>query len=116
MFLSLAVVTALMSALLLVSAGAKSLRTRHITQQMTTLGVPQGMMPFLIAAQIAGAAGAVAGLRWGPLGIAAGIGLTLYFAGAVAFHLRVRDRKGALPAVALAVASVALIALRALTL
>ncbi|MGJ7416013.1 DoxX family protein [Streptomyces cinereoruber] len=116
MFLSLAVVTVFVSALLLVSAGAKSLRTRHVTEQMSTLGVPQSMMAFLIGAQVAGAAGVIAGLRWGPVGIAAAIGLTLYFAGAVAFHLRVGDRKGASPAVALAMASVALIVLRAATL
>ncbi|WP_030464735.1 DoxX family protein [Kitasatospora sp. NRRL B-11411] len=116
MFVSLAVVTVVMSALLLISAGAKSLRTRHITEQMSTLGVPQRMMPFLISAQIAGAAGTTAGLWWGPLGIAAAIGLTLYLAGAVAFHLRVGDHKGASPAAVLAMASVALIVLRAATL
>ncbi|MEW2620195.1 DoxX family protein [Streptomyces sp. NPDC048106] len=116
MFVSLAIVTVFMSAVLLVSAGAKSLRTRHITEQMATLGVPQSMMAFLIGAQIAGAAGAIAGLWWGPVGIAAAIGLTLYFAGAVASHLRVGDRKGAPPALVLTVASVALIVLRAATL
>lgn len=116
MFVSLAVVTVFMSALLLVSAGAKSLRTRHITKQMSTLAVPQSMMAFLIAAQIAGAAGAIAGLRWAPVGIAAAIGLTLYFAGAVAFHLRAGDRKGASPAMILTMASLALIVLRAATL
>ncbi|MEU1710805.1 DoxX family protein [Streptomyces sp. NPDC005706] len=115
-FVSLAVVTVFMSAVLLVSAGAKSLRTRHITEQMSTLGVPQSMMAFLIGAQIAGAAGAIAGLWWGPIGIAAAIGLTLYFAGAVVSHLRVGDHKGAPPAAVLTVASVALIVLRAATL
>lgn len=116
MFVSLTVVTVFISAVLLVSAGAKSLRTRHITEQMSALGVPQSMMAFLICAQIAGAAGAIAGLRWGPVGIAAAIGLTLYFAGAVAFHLRVGDRKGSSPAAVLTMASVALIVLRAATL
>ncbi|MGW2680372.1 DoxX family protein [Streptomyces sp. NPDC001436] len=71
---------------------------------------------FLIGAQIAGAAGVIAGLWWGPVGIAAAIGLTLYFAGAVAFHLRVGDRKDASPAVVLTMASVALIVLHAATL
>ncbi|WP_035859114.1 DoxX family protein [Kitasatospora cheerisanensis] len=116
MFVSLAVVTVLMSVLLLVSAGAKSLRTRHITEQMSTLGVPQSLMAFLIGAQIAGAAGVIAGLWWEPVGIAAAIGLTLYFAGAVAFHLRVGDNKGATPAALLTIASVALIVLHAATL
>lgn len=116
MFASLAFLTVLMSAVLLVSAGAKSLRTRHITEQMSTLGVPQSMMALLIGAQIAGAVGAIAGLWWGPVGIAAAIGLTGYFAGAVASHLRVGDRKGAPPAAVLTVVSVALIVLRAATL
>ncbi|MFB6812629.1 DoxX family protein [Streptomyces sp. NPDC056387] len=116
MFITLAVVTVFMSAVLLASAGAKSLRTRHITEQMSALGVPQGMMAYLIGAQIAGAAGAIAGLWWGPLGVAAAIGLTLYFAGAAAFHLRVGDRKGASPAAVLTMTSVALIVLRAATL
>ncbi|MFI9123016.1 DoxX family protein [Streptomyces bikiniensis] len=116
MFVSLAVLTVFMSALLLVSAGAKSLRTRHITEQMSALGVPQSMMAFLIGAQTAGAAGVIAGLWWGPVGIAAAIGLTLYFTGAVAFHLRVGDRKGASPAVVLTLVSVVLVVLRAATL
>ncbi|WP_030276761.1 DoxX family protein [Streptomyces sp. NRRL B-24484] len=116
MFVSLVVVTLFVSAVLLVSAGAKSLRTRHITEQMSTLGVPQGMMAFLIGAQVAGAAGAIAGLWWGLVGIAAAIGLTLYFAGAVASHLRVGDHKGAPPAAVLTVVSVALIVLRFATL
>lgn len=116
MFVSLVVVTVFMSAVLLISAGAKSLRTRHITEQMTTLGVPQSMMAFLIGAQVAGAAGAIAGLWWELVGIAAAIGLTLYFTGAIVFHLRAGDRKGALPAAALTLASVALILLRAATL
>lgn len=116
MFVSLAVVTVFISAVLLSSAGAKSLRTRHITEQMTTLGVPPSMMTFLIGAQIAGAAGVIAGLRWGPVGIAAAVGLTLYFTGATALHLRVGDRRGALPAVVLTMTSVALIVLSAATL
>ncbi|MGW2280107.1 DoxX family protein [Streptomyces sp. NPDC001770] len=116
MFISLTVTTAVMAAVLLTSAGAKSLRTRHIMEQMSTLGVPQRMMALLIAAQVAGAAGAVAGLWWAPVGIAAAGGLTLYFAGAVAFHLRAGDHKGALPAAVLTVASAALILLRAATL
>ncbi|WEH41469.1 DoxX family protein [Streptomyces sp. NBC_01218] len=116
MFVSLVVVTVLLSAILLISAGAKSLRTRHITEQMSTLEVPQSLMNVLIGAQAAGAAGAIAGLWWGPVGIAAAIGLTLYFAGAVAAHLRVGDRKGAPPAAVLTVVSVALLVLRAATL
>ncbi|WP_409468200.1 DoxX family protein [Streptomyces sp. HC307] len=46
---------------------------------------------------------------WGALGIAAAVGLTLYFAGAVAAHLRVGDYKGTPPAAVLTLIAIALI-------
>ncbi|GAA4803266.1 DoxX family protein [Streptomyces ziwulingensis] len=116
MFTAYVVVAILMSTVLVVSAGAKSLRTQHITGQMATLGVPEGMLLFLAAAQVSGAVGLVIGVWWGPLGIAAAVGLTLYFAGAVASHLRVGDHRGTPPAIVLTLIALALIALRAATL
>lgn len=116
MFITYAIVTALTSVVLLASAGAKFTRPKRLVDQMTTLGLPYGMLPFLGVALIAGAGGLVVGLWWGPLGIAAATGLTLYFSGAVATHLRVGDYKGAPPAAALAMVAVVLIALRAATL
>lgn len=44
------------------------------------------------------------------------MGLTLYFTGAVATHLRAKDYRGARPAAVLTFVSVLLIALRAATL
>ncbi|MBZ5619829.1 MAG: DoxX family protein [Acidobacteriia bacterium] len=38
--------------------------------------------------------GLVVGLWWPPIGVAAGIGLGLYFVGAIVSHLRVGDVKG----------------------
>ncbi|WP_314225598.1 DoxX family protein [Streptomyces zaehneri] len=116
MFTTYIVVAVLMSAVLVVSAGAKAIRTQHITGQIATLGVPESMLLFLVAAQVSGAAGLLVGVWWGPLGIAAAAGLTLYFAGAVASHLRVGDYKGTPPAIVLTLIAIALIALRAATL
>ncbi|MFF2327343.1 MULTISPECIES: DoxX family protein [unclassified Streptomyces] len=116
MFITYAIVAALMSAVLLASAGAKFTRPKRLVDQMSTLGLPYGVLPFLGVAQIAGAGGLVVGLWWGPLGIAAAIGLTLYFIGAVAAHLRASDYKGAPPAVVLTAVAIALIALRSSTL
>jgi hypothetical protein len=116
MFTAYAVVAALMSSVLLASAGAKFTRPKRLVDQMSTLDLPYGMLPYLGAAQLAGAAGLLAGLRLGLLGIAAATGLVLYFLGAVAAHARVGDHRGASPAAALAVAAVVLAALRAATL
>ncbi|WUH89666.1 DoxX family protein [Streptomyces sp. NBC_00433] len=74
------------------------------------------MLPFLGAAQTAGAGGLVTGLWWGPLGITAAVGLTLYFIGAVATHLRASDYRGAPPAAVLTTVAITLIALRSSTL
>ncbi|MFE4819483.1 MULTISPECIES: DoxX family protein [Streptomyces] len=116
MFIVHAIVAALMSAVLLASAGAKFTRPKRLVDQMSTVGLPFGMLPFLGVAQIAGAGGLIIGLWWAPLGIAAALGLTLYFIGAVVAHLRVSDFKGAPPAAVLTIVAVVLIGLRAATL
>ncbi|MDQ0797800.1 DoxX family protein [Streptomyces sp. B1I3] len=116
MFIAYAIVAAFMSVVLLASAGAKFTRPRRLVDQMATLGLPYRVLPFLGAAQVAGAGGLIIGLWRGPLGIAAAVGLTLYFIGAVAAHLRAGDYKGAPPAAVLTLVAVVLIALRAATL
>ena len=59
-----------------------------------TIGLPLKYFPLLAACEFAGAVGLVAGIWWPPIGIAAGIGLVLYFVGAIVSHLRVGDVKG----------------------
>ena len=48
-----------------------------------TVGVPVKYFPLLAACEFAGALGLVAGIWWPPLGLSAGIGLVLYFVGAI---------------------------------
>lgn len=59
-----------------------------------TVGIRLKYFPFLAACEFAGAIGIVVGIWWPLLGIAAGIGLVLYFIGAIIAHLRVGDVKG----------------------
>jgi len=74
------------------------------------IGVPLSYFPLLAACEFAGVLGLLLGIWWPPLGVAAGIGLVLYFVGAVASHLRVGDVKGIGPAAfMLAVAAAALV-------
>jgi hypothetical protein len=54
-------------------------------------------------------------LFWWPIGIAAAVGVVLYFAGAVGAHLRVKDRNFA-PALVLFAVAVAALVLRSLTI
>jgi len=77
-----------------------------------TVGVPLRYFPLLAAGEFAGALGLVLGIWWPPLGVAAGIGLVLYFVGAVVSHLRVGDFKGVGPATFMLVVAAGALALR----
>ena len=57
----------------------------------------------------------VLGVWWPVMGVAAGIGLVLYFLGAIVSHLRVSDVKGLGPAAFMLVVAAGALALRILT-
>ena len=80
-----------------------------------TIGLPLKYFPLLAACEFAGAAGLVVGIWWPPIGIAAGIGLVLYFVGAIVAHLRVGDFKGIGSAAFMLTLAVAALDLRVLT-
>ena len=81
-----------------------------------TVGVPMKSFPHLAACEIAGAVGLIVGI-WSPrLGVAAGIGLVIYFIGAIVSHLRVGDFKGIGSAAFMLGLSVACLALRIATM
>jgi hypothetical protein len=81
-----------------------------------TVGLPLKYFPLLAACEFAGAVGLVAGIWWPLLGIAAGIGLVLYFVGAIVSHLRVGDVKGIGSAAFMLVLAGGALALRVLTI
>jgi hypothetical protein len=100
MFVAYIVVAVLLSLLLVASGRAKLVKDEKVTTTMTRLGVPESWFPRLSALEFAGALGLLAGIVYRPFGIAAGIGVVLYFVGAVIAHLRANDAKGApVPAV-----------------
>lgn len=115
MFVAYVVVSALLSAILLFSAIGKLRRNEVQMASMTTVGVPADRVWLLAVAEIAGAVGLVVGWFWAPLGIAAAIGVGLYFVGAVGAHLRVRD-KNFTPAAGLLGFAVASLILRVVSL
>lgn len=81
-----------------------------------TVGVPLKYFPLLAACEFAGAVGLIVGIWWPLIGIAAGVGLVLYFVGAVVSHLRVGDVKGIGSAAFMLVTAAGALALRVLTI
>ncbi|MFF8834148.1 DoxX family protein [Streptomyces sp. NPDC015130] len=111
MFIGYAVVAVLLALALSASAFLTFTRNPQVTGNMTKVGVPESWLPWLGAAKAAGALGLLAGLAVAPLGVAAAVGVTLYFAGAVITHVRAKDYEMA-PAVVLTLISAAALSLR----
>jgi len=109
-------ITILLAAMVLFSGVAKVRRDPNVIRVIHEIvGVPLRYLPLLAACEFAGALGAVLGILWPTLGMAAGIGLVLYFVGAVISHLRVGDVKGVGPAAFMLVVAAAALTLRVLT-
>jgi hypothetical protein len=115
MLVAYTVIAVLLALALLVSATAKLRRVPQLVDGLISLGVSLGLFPFLAACEIAGAGGLVIGLWYPPLGIAAAIGLVLYFVGAVGAYLRGRDFKGLPNAAVMLALSVAALIVRAIS-
>ncbi|RBM23019.1 DoxX family protein [Streptomyces sp. PT12] len=113
MFVAYVIVGIVLALLLTFSGRTKLARDERIVEGLTGIGVPLSWFPFLAASEFAGAIGLVVGFWWAPIGIAAAIGVILYFVGAVAAHLRKRDLKGLPPAVLLLLVAIAALILRA---
>lgn len=114
MFIATTTLSVLLAIALVGSAVGKLTRNPAVIGPVTGVGVPAGRIPLLAALEIAGAVGLLVGLAWPPLGIAAAVGVVLYFLGAVIAHLRVRDG-GYGPAAGLLVFSVVVLVLRTIT-
>jgi hypothetical protein len=84
------VVTLLAAAMAGYSAGALLFRAAWVVQALGDYRVPRPWWPWLGAAKAAGAVGLVVGLFVPVVGVLAGVGLALYFAGAVGTVIRAR--------------------------
>lgn len=84
------VVTLVAAALAAFSAASLFFQAKWVVQPLADYRIPRGWWPWLASAKAAGAVGLVAGLFVPVLGLLAGIGLTLYFAGAVVTVARAR--------------------------
>jgi hypothetical protein len=88
---TLVVVTLLAAAMVGFSAVSVFRRASWVVGPLAEYGVPQSWWPWLGTAKLAGAIGLLVGLVLPPVAVAAGIGLVLYFTGAVVTVLRARS-------------------------
>ncbi|MGP3951358.1 DoxX family protein [Streptomyces sp. 7N604] len=109
MFVATVLVSLVLAALLTYSATRKLSHEERVVQTYTRVGVQEDKLNYLAIILLAGAGGLLLGLIWAPIGIAAAIGLILYFITACTFHIRAKDTKN-LPA-PLVIALLALVAL-----
>ncbi len=111
MFIAYCVLAVLYSGTLIFSGVAKLQHDPRAVQIIHELiGVPLEFFPVLAACEFAGALGLLAGIRWAGLGIAAAVGVVIYFIGAVISHLVVSDFAGlGSPAFMLAIAAALLV-------
>ena len=112
MFIATVVVSVLLALAAIGSALGKFSKNPKVVENLSGVGVPLSWFPFLGAAEVAGGVGLLVGLGVAPLGMAAAIGLVLYFLGAVGAHVKANDTKGIPPALVLALVSGAALALR----
>jgi hypothetical protein len=91
MFAAAAVVSSLLAAVLAFSAIRKLSHRPEVVATYTRVGVPEDKLDYLAFILLAGAAGLVVGLLWGPLGVAAAAGLVVYFLLAIGAHVRAGD-------------------------
>lgn len=91
MFIAAAIVSVLFAALLVLSAFGKLTHEKGQAATLARVGATP-IVPLLAVIELA-AAGLLIGLVWSPLGVAAAIGLVLYFASAITAHLRVETAR-----------------------
>jgi hypothetical protein len=84
------IVTLLAAAMAGYSGAVVLTRAPWIVKALTDYGVPRSWWPWLGVAKLAGAVGLLVGLFVPVLGVAAGVGLVLYFTGAVVTVVRAR--------------------------
>ena len=109
------VVTIVLAAMAAFSGLGKLRRDPKIERVIhEVVGVPLKYFPYLAACEFAGALGLVLGIWWPFLGKGAGIGLVVYFVGAVVSHVRVGDVNGIGPASFMLIISMAALVLRVL--
>ena len=108
MGIALIVLATLMGLAATGSAVQKLRRDPKVLESMHSVGVRDSQVPILAGLELLGAAGLIVGIWFAPIGLAAAVGLALYFLGAVVAHVRVKaSAKESAPAILLMLIAIA---------
>jgi uncharacterized membrane protein YphA (DoxX/SURF4 family) len=88
MTIALVIFSSLLAFAAMGSAIAKLKKVPDVMASMASVGVKPNQVPLLAALEIAGGLGIIVGIWVPALGLAATIGLVLYFAGALLTHFK----------------------------
>jgi hypothetical protein len=91
MFAAHIIVTVLAAGAAIYAAMNDFTRPKWLLDNMSKLGVPESALPILGILKAAGALGLLIGIVVPAISIAAAVGLTLFFIGALITHLRAHD-------------------------
>lgn len=91
MFAAYIIVTVLAAGANIYAATNDFIGPKWLLSNMSKVGIQESRLPIVGVLKAAGALGLLVGIRVPLIGIAAAIGLTLFFIGALITHLRVRD-------------------------
>jgi uncharacterized membrane protein YbjE (DUF340 family) len=84
-------VSVVLAVILTATAIWKLSHREQVVQSYVRIGVPEDKLNYLALVLLAGAAGLLLGLQWAPIGVAAAIGLIVYFLVAAGIHVRAND-------------------------
>jgi hypothetical protein len=91
MFTAYVIVTVLAAGANIYAAINDFARAESVFTSMARLGVPESWLPMLGVLKAAGALGLLVGIGIPAIGVAASVGLVLFFVAAIITHLRARD-------------------------
>ena len=116
MDVALIVVSSLLAVLIACSAAVKLTHRPKVVESYRTAGVPETWLNGLAALLLVAATGLIVGIWWHVAGLAAAAGLVVYFAVAVAFHIRSKDTAHMITPAVLAGVAAAVLALQVVSL
>jgi hypothetical protein len=109
MFAAYLIVTVLAAAANIFSAALDFIRYKQILINMSKVGVPESWINMLGILKAAGALGLLIGIGVPLIGIAAAVGIVVFFVGAIFTHLRAHDYSFGLAVIFLLLAVAALV-------
>jgi hypothetical protein len=108
------IVNVLLAVILAFAAVRKLTHREDVVAGYARVGVPEERLNHLAFILLLGAAGLLLGLAWTPIGIAAALGVVVYFLLAIAAHVRHHDTRNLTTPIAVEAIAVAAVVLQAL--